>query len=233
MGHTLRYLANDLLDLIYPRVCAGCTHGVPVRGEIFCMRCLGELPETGFHLVEDNPFEQQFWGRVPVQTGAAMYYFIPHGITQVLLHNIKYRGRSDFGRFVGKMYGSALRATPRFAQVDSIVPVPLHWRKRRKRGFNQSSMFAQGLAESLEIEVIEGCLIRHQSTRSLTNMARHERVRSISKAFSVKGPEVVAGRCVLLVDDVLTTGATLEACALRLTEAGALVSMATIACGRI
>jgi len=227
-------LIRDILDLVYPRICASCDHNKPVHGQIFCLDCLVGLPQTRYHLAPDNPFEQHFWGRVDIHAGAAMYFFIPGGRTQTLLHNIKYRRRSDIAEKVGILYGRQLSQSVRFRHIDLIIPVPLHWRKQKKRGFNQSEAFAQGLALSMDTELNTTILKRVVHTETQTRKSREQRVENMKGAFVVNDPQAIAHRHVLLVDDVLTTGATLEACANRLSQVeGVKISLLTIACGRI
>jgi ComF family protein len=227
-------LVNDIIDLIYPRTCAACFDARPVQRGIFCISCLAELPETNFHQFDGNPFEVHFWGRVPVQAGAAFLFFVPDGRTQTLLHNIKYRSRSDFARSIGEFYGNKLRQSPRFQGLDVIVPVPLHWKKEHRRGFNQSAEFGKGLAETMSIPFLKNGLVRKRFTATQTKKTRADRVANLKEAFVLKDPNLLKHKHVLLVDDVLTTGATLEACALALLQAeGVRVSMVTIACGRL
>lgn len=234
MPSPLRGLVNDLIDLVYPKTCAACITSRPVKGGIFCMDCLSELPETNFHPIAGNPFEMHFWGRVRIEAGAAFLFFVPDGRTQTLLHNIKYRHRSDFARVIGEFYGSKLIRCPRFEDIDVIIPVPLHWRKERQRGFNQSTEFGRGLASVMSVPCLPKGLIRTRYTSTQTKKSRAERIANLKAAFEVRDSEVLRGKHILLVDDVLTTGATLEACALVLTEIeGVRISMATIACGRI
>jgi ComF family protein len=227
-------LFGDMIDLIYPRTCAACFDARPVQKGIFCIDCLAELPETNFHLIEGNPFEMHFWGRIPLQAGAAFLFFVPGGRTQILLHNIKYRNRSDFARSIGEFYGSRLKYAPRFQGIDLVIPVPLHWKKEHKRGFNQSAEFGKGIAESMSIELLKDGLERTRFTETQTKKTRAERVENLKDAFVATSPAYIRGKHILLVDDVLTTGATLEACALALLEVdGVKVSMVTIACGRL
>ena len=234
MLRTISTLAHEVIDLIYPRTCAGCVQNKPVRGGIFCIHCLAELPETNFHLTPGNPFEMHFWGRVPIVAGSAFLFFVPEGRTQTLLHNIKYRGRSDFAKTIGMFYGGRLRTTDRFSDLDLIIPVPLHRKKERLRGFNQSAEFGHGLASAMSLQVLPHGLTRTRHTATQTRKNRAERVANLSEAFRVTRPGTLSGKHVLLVDDVLTTGATLEACALAcMTEPDVRISMATIACGRM
>ncbi|RLD18345.1 MAG: ComF family protein [Bacteroidetes bacterium] len=192
------------------------------------------LPSTNYHLIADNPFERHFWGRVRIEAGAALYYFVPEGRAQTLLHNIKYRRRSDYAIRVGQIYGQQLTASPRFHDISAIIPVPLHWQKLRKRGFNQSKAFAIGLSESMGVPLDHDTLIRKRSTSTQTRKSRSERILNMADAFGLKNVAHLEGKSVLLVDDVLTTGATLEACTQKLLEIPGLnVSLATIACGRI
>jgi len=227
-------LLGDILDLVYPRLCASCANARPVQKGIFCISCLSELPETNFHLIEGNPFEMHFWGRVPLQAGSAFLFFVPDGRTQTLLHNIKYRNRSDFARAIGEFYGSRLKHAQRFQTAEIVIPVPLHWKKEHKRGFNQSAEFGRGLAESMSIQFLKNGLTRRRYTETQTKKTRAERIANLHDAFVITNPGKIRGRHLLLVDDVLTTGATLESCALALLqEEGVKVSMATIACGRL
>ncbi|HLF65784.1 MAG TPA: phosphoribosyltransferase family protein [Saprospiraceae bacterium] len=234
MLKSIQWLLKDIVDLIYPRTCAACFDAKPVQDGIFCISCLSELPETNYHLIEGNPFEIHFWGRVPLQAGAAFLFFVPDGRTQTLLHNIKYRSRSDFARTIGEFYGSRLKHAPRFRGLDMIIPVPLHWKKEHTRGFNQSAEFGKGLAESMSLVFLKNGLTRTRYTDTQTKKSRAERVSNLKDAFVVTDSDKLRGKHILLVDDVLTTGATLESCALALLQVeGVKVSMATIACGRL
>lgn len=234
MLQPIKSLLGDIVDLVFPQTCAACVDSKPVQHGIFCISCLAELPETGFHLSEGNPFETHFWGRVPLHAGAAFLFFVPDGRTQTLLHHIKYGSRDDFARTIGVFYGNRLTSAPRFQGIDLIVPVPLHWKKEHQRGFNQSAEFGHGLSEAMSIPFLKSGLKRKRYTQTQTKKTRAERVSNLKDAFVVNNPKEVRGKQILLVDDVLTTGATLESCALALLQMqGVRVSMATIACGRI
>ena len=231
--YRIRTLVSDFLGLLYPNLCTSCGDALAAN-DAFCMACLGKLPFTGFSQEEDNLFEQHFWGRVNIHAGTALMYYIPGGLSQNLLHNMKYRNRPDFARRAGRYLGQILKNTGRYDDLDLIIPVPLHWRKLQQRGYNQSHMIALGIADVLNLRVLNDSLIRMSYTETQTRKTRIERVDNLSGCFKLRKPNQVAGKSVLLVDDVLTTGATLEACAITLLEArNVRISMATIACGRV
>ena len=141
----------DFLNLFYPKLCLCCGQNHVPAQEWLCLTCQFKLPKTGFHLMPENALTERFWGRLPLTSGAAMYYFTKGGRTQQLIHNFKYNGKRQIGEEIGKMYGLLLKEAPLFKSVDLIIPVPLHPKKQRKRGFNQSASFARGLATSMNI----------------------------------------------------------------------------------
>ncbi len=223
-------LLAPFLHLFFPSLCYLCEERKPLRGHRLCGRCLALLPRTNFHLWEDNPFAERFWGRIPLYAGAACFFFRKGGLARKLVHRLKYEGRKELGIWVGREYGSELREAPVFSEVDCILPVPLHRHKLLQRGFNQSACFAEGLAESMGIPWHKGLLVRNTYTQTQTRKSQIERLKNVSEAFAVRHPEKLENQHLLLVDDVLTTGATLEACALALLKVpGVKISMATIA----
>jgi ComF family protein len=203
---------------------------LPPGEDHLCLRCQFQLPETRYHEHPENPFTERFWGRVPIEAGAALYHYTKGGAVQHLIHALKYHHRPAIGQQLGRLYGQQLLAAGAFSRPDLIVPVPLHPRKAHQRGYNQAACFAQGLADSLDIPWEAGILQRREYTATQTKKSRLDRLANVLEAFVLARPERVTHRHVLLVDDVLTTGATLEACAIRLREApGCRVSMATLA----
>ena len=223
-----------MLELVYPPLCTSCGMQRPLDQHIFCLDCLQELPETGFHLHAHNPFVSHFMGRIEVKAGAAFLYFSRGGGTQRLLHQIKYNNQSDVISVIGRWYGKQLRQSPLWQDIDAVVPVPLHWKKQRKRGYNQSAVFGEGIAEVMGVRCYKNALRRVTHDKSLTGLRRLQRVETIGSSFHLAQPGAVRHKNILLVDDVLTTGATLEACALALQTAPvSSISMITIATGEI
>jgi len=182
----------------------------------------------------ENAFTERFWGRLPLERGMAMFHFVKQGRVQQLIHHLKYEGRRDIGYGLGRSYGNVLKEALANDLPSLIIPVPLHPKKKHQRGYNQAVAFARGLSEALDISVNEEVLARTVYATSQTSMGRLERFQNVSRAFTLKNSATIAGKHVLLVDDVLTTGATLESCALQLLQAPDVrVSMATIAIAQV
>jgi ComF family protein len=202
-----------LTSLFYPSVCAACGTNLGKSEEVLCLTCSYSLPETNFHLINDNPVAKLFWGRIPFENASAYYYFSQKSKVQKLIHKLKYRGRKDIGIYLGKEYGKILKKCNQFNSVNMVIPVPLYKKKERKRGFNQSKMFALGLSKSMGIEYDFESLIRTKNTESQTGKKRQERMENVLGKFTCKDIEHLKGKHVLLVDDVITSGSTIEASA--------------------
>lgn len=225
-----RFSAYSLFHIFYPKLCLACNHKTPPIDKWLCLSCKLKLPKTNFHLQKDNAFSERFWGRVKIESCAALYFFKKGGRTQALIHNLKYKQRSQIGVILGNLYGKELKKSPHFQDVEVIVPVPLHWKKLRKRGYNQSAVFAEGLSESLEIPWIADGLRRNENSVSQTKKSKMSRLENVMSVFEVKNRKALEGKHILLVDDVLTSGATMEACATKILEVpGTKVSLVTIA----
>ena len=220
---------EDFLCLFFPHLCLACEYNSPLYGEHICTSCRATLPEADFHFRKENPFTEKFWGRVPLQAGAPIYLFTKESRVQNLIHHLKYKGKSEIGTILGRKMGTMLRQSPLFADVDVIVPVPLHVRKLRIRGYNQSEVFGNGISETFGRPCIGNAMSRVIHSESQTKQSRESRLHNVGEVFEVAKPKQLKGKHILLVDDVLTTGATLETCASRLLEVQARVSMATIA----
>ncbi len=220
---------NGFVALFYPNLCACCSTGLKHGEQYLCSHCLYDLPVTDFYKTKDNPVEQIFWGRVMIEQAMAYLFFKKGNKVQGLLHQIKYRGEKEMGKFLGTQMGNCLRNT-NFANVDAVVPVPLHPDKMRKRTYNQSEWIAAGIGESLGKDLNTNTLIRCSRATSQTRKKRYERWESVDTGFDLADPDKFCGKHVLLVDDVVTTGATLEACVWAIQKsAGAKVSIAALA----
>ncbi len=225
---------DDFVNLFYPCVCAACNNGLFKGENILCTPCLYQLPQTRFHVKEGNVVEKQFWGKVPVHSATALYYFTKSGKVQHLIHRLKYHGDKEVGVLAGNILGSHLRKSERFNTIDAIVPVPLHVKKLRARGFNQSDFFGLGLSESMKAPFYPHYLIRNKATSTQTRKSRFARFENVDRVFEVNPKAMVSASHFLLIDDVITTGSTLTSCAEALLEIpGTKVSIATIAYARM
>ncbi len=202
----------DFISLIFPELCQACAKSLYRNEEIICADCLYHLPYTNFHQQAENAVAQQFWGRVPVEAASAMLYFTKASRVQNLMHQLKYKNKPEVGVYLGRLAGKRLLENPIFAAADMIIPVPLHQQKQLKRGYNQSLSFAEGLSEKMLLPVENQNLLKITGTESQTKKSRISRYENMKEVFWVKNPEKLVGKHILLVDDILTTGATLEAC---------------------
>lgn len=222
-------ILNDFTGLFYPKICASCDDSLVRNENLFCTACRVGLPRTNFHHDKDNEVAQIFWGRIPVEYATAYFYFQKGGRVQKLLHKLKYKDQKEIGVELGRMIGRDLVQSS-FNQVDVIVPVPLHKSKKRKRGYNQSECLAEGLSMSMMKPLDTTSLFRAIANPTQTRKHRYERWTNVESIFKLRYPEAIANKHILLVDDVITTGATLEACASALLEAeGVKVSIVTAA----
>ena len=225
----LSELSNSLLHIVFPDVCKGCGSDVLDRGSQLCLRCLTSLPETGFHLHRNNPVEKIFWGRVPIVAAMSQFYFTKESLIQHLMHQFKYRGERELGRQLGKCIGSSLLSTNRFSGISGLIPLPLFRKKEKLRGYNQAQILCEGIGEITGIPVVSNVLKRTIHTDTQTHKGRVERWKNMEGKFVVHQKKDLIGKHVLLVDDVVTTGATLEASALALLETEDVsVSIATL-----
>jgi ComF family protein len=223
-------MLNDFLSLIFPKVCYACGKSLFKNEDCICTYCHYHLPKTNFHLDPHNPVAKLFWGRTTIYSASSLYLFSKGSKVQHLIHQLKYKGKKEIGVSLGKYYGKDLKTSPLFSSANIVIPVPLHMKKLKKRGYNQSEAFALGLAESLEVENGSDLLIRTHASQTQTKKSRFARWKNVEEIFQVVASEKLQGKHVLLVDDVVTTGSTLEACANRILEVADIkVSVATIA----
>ena len=215
---------------MFPHVCAACGKPLLKAEQSICAVCVYKLPKTNFHLEKDNPVEKTFWGRAPIIAGASYYSFTKAGKVQHLIHQLKYKGKRQIGVAIGDLYGNELKKSEAFNTVDIIIPVPLHKRKIKKRGYNQSAAFAEGLSKSMKVDTDFKTLYRALDSESQTRRTRFLRWKNVETVFQLADETTLKGKHILLVDDVITTGATLEACIQTLLKIpNVKVSVATIA----
>ncbi len=223
-------LIRDLSGLFYPHLCLACGFRHPPRRNLLCTACRLKLPRADHLSDQENDLSERFWGRVPIYSAAAMFRFTKGGKVQRLLHQLKYQNRQDIGTQLGEWFGRDLKSSPWFDGVQGIVPVPLHPRKEHLRGYNQSDLFAQGISYSMGVPWHKNALRRTTFTETQTGKGRLERFGNVESVFTTGQSVHLSGRHLLLVDDVVTTGATLEACArILLTVPGVRLSIAAIA----
>jgi ComF family protein len=223
-------IIRNFFGLLYPKLCEACGNTLNAHEDVLCLSCLYHLPRTHYWNEPGNPAEQIFWGRAPVEHACAFFFFGKGSRYRHLLHKLKYGQRPEIGIALGRLLGEELKKAPFYQTIDTIVPVPLHPKKQYKRGYNQSEKIAAGIAQATGWTVNRSALVRTAFTDSQTRKSRIERWENVSNVFLLKDPDALKNKQVLLVDDVLTTGATLEACILQLQRAeGCKISVATLA----
>ncbi|MHB8259569.1 MAG: ComF family protein [Bacteroidia bacterium] len=221
----------DIASLIYPRVCVACEGSLFKHEQHICNKCYVTLPKTNYHLQKENPLLKTFYGRADVSFASSFLFFQKKGMVQKILHALKYKSKPEVAQLVGKWYAEDLKQDNTLPAFDYIIPVPLHKKRQQKRGYNQSEYFAKGLSEVLDIPILTHVLIKKQFTETQTHKTRAERAENILQSFAIEHTELINNKSILLVDDVITTGATLEACMIQLQKHAQIsVSVATIAC---
>lgn len=227
LKHT--YLA-DFVSLLFPELCVACNQNLVANEHLLCTDCRFNLPFTNFHLHPDNIVARQFWGKIPIDAAYALLYFTKGGNVQNMMHRFKYKGEKQIGNLLGNIAAEQLAKNEIFKNTDVIIPVPLHKKRMRERGYNQSDCFADGLTWKLNATVETGNLVRTKATNTQTHRSRFARFENMQDVFVVKYPERLINKHVLLVDDIVTTGSTLEACGNELLKIDGLkLSIATIA----
>jgi len=218
-GGWLSDIKESLLHLAFPHVCEGCGSDVVDVHHELCLKCLSSLPETNFHLHANNPIEKIFWGRLPVTHASAQYYFTKESLMQHLMHQLKYRSNKELGIYLGERMGHALVVSNRFSSIDALIPLPLFPLKEKKRGYNQATVLCEGIASVLQKPILKDVIIRTTYTDSQTKKNRVQRWQNMEGRFELVNKNAIEGKHVLLIDDVITTGATLEACGAELLKA--------------
>ena len=226
----LKKSLDHLSHLFYPHICTGCGSDVIANTEQLCLHCVNDLPVTNFFGAPGNPVEHIFYGRIPVVQAAAGYFFTKESLLQHLILQLKYRGNQDIGFYFGKLVGQLMLANDAFTLVDAMVPLPLNPRREKMRGYNQATAICNGIASVTNLPVIDKVVVRKIYTETQTHMGRINRWENMDGVFKVKDETMLQGKHLLLVDDVVTTGATLEACGAEILKVpGSSLSIATLA----
>jgi len=221
---------NDIFNLFYPERCSICENQL-VKGEkTICVSCISELPVTNFCNLKNNSVETSFYGRILVEEATSLFYFHKEGKVQKLIHQLKYKGDQQIGTVLGDWLGENMLESDRFKDIDCIIAVPLHPKKLKKRGYNQLTKFGQILSDKLQIPMIEAVLVKVSVSQTQTKKSRFDRSINVDEKFELSDNRILANKHILLIDDIITTGATLEACSIALLHSENIkISIATMA----
>ncbi len=230
MNESFKEYLRALLHIFYPRLCLSCNYEWPIKASPFCFECILQMSYGVDFLQRENAFMEKFYGRVPLVFGASLINFYKKSTTQEMMHRFKYKHQRQVGEVLGKELAQKLKLCPFFKTPDLIIPVPLTWKKENRRGYNQAWIIANEISKILDIPIRKDVLVKKKETQTMSKKNRAERSLSVSNSLFVKSPKTLKGKHILLVDDVLTTGATLESCALKLMDHGiGLLSFVTLA----
>ena len=221
---------NDVFNLFYPELCSICENQL-VKGEkTICIQCLSDLPITNFCKLKNNSVESSFYGRILIEEATSLFFYQKKGKVQKLIHQLKYKGNQQIGAVLGDWLGENMLLSDRFKDLDGIITVPLHPNKFKKRGYNQVTTFGESLAKKLEIPLIENVLVKVSGSQTQTKKNRFDRSVNVNEKFELLDNEVLKNKHILLIDDIITTGATLEACSIQLQQTKNIkISIATMA----
>lgn len=218
--HLIKNLLEDFIALIFPHTCIACQNALVKGEEQICTSCMAALSPTDYHLNPENELRMKFGGRLALHHCLAFYTFRKSSILQKIVHELKYRNNPEVGMMLGRWYGHLLKNAGLNQEFDLILPVPLHISRKIKRGYNQSDYFAEGLSEAMQVPCSAEVLIRNKATQSQTRKKRMERFQNVENIFEVLQAGKIKGQRILLVDDIVTTGSTLESCAHCIIQAG-------------
>lgn len=213
-------LLRDFVSLVYPNYCLGCSNALFKGEEILCTFCISKLPKTNYLYDYNNPVMLRLQGRLRLKYGLAFLKFRKGGLVQKLLHQLKYNNHPELGEALGRVFGHEMYENGYANEFDVIIPVPLHASRKRARGYNQSAHIAKGMGAALKTPWDESISTRKVNTRTQTRKTKTERWHNVETVFDILDVNKIQDKRVLLVDDVMTTGATLEACGTRLLESG-------------
>lgn len=223
-------ILSNLIQLFYPNVCLNCNNNVANKENLLCYKCVHDLPEINHVNEKDNEITTIFNGKVPIEAATSFLYFRKESITRELIHLLKYKNQQQIGVYLGEIFTETILENDFFIEIDCIIPVPLHQKRFKIRGYNQLTKFGEVLSKNLKVPFLENILLRVDSAQTQTLKNRFERFYNQNTKFSIEKPEIIEGKHILLIDDVITTGATLEVCCKELlTVQNVKVSIATIA----
>ena len=208
-----------IIDLFFPKVCYACHEVLNDHEQDICTDCRNNLPVTNFHFHKDNNVSKVFYARVKVEYGTALFRFEKKGLVQQLIHNLKYKGQESIGVFLGDWLGGELKTVKEYSEIDMVIPVPLHKNKLKKRGYNQVAKFAEHIASALNVKYVDNVLLKVTNTDSQVLKSRFARWTNNEELFTLQNKSTIANKHILLVDDLITTGATMEACINVLNQA--------------
>lgn len=231
MFNTLKTYSSNLLQLFYPKICAACADTLNSQENTICLVCEQSLPFTNFHLHDNNPLSKKFWGRVEIEQIDSLLYFEKGSKTQELLHHLKYNNRQEIGTKLAEILIKRYDNAALTQKYDAIVSIPLHYKKLKRRGYNQCDTFAQKLSQIWQIPYYKDVIIRNHDNITQTGKNRIDRWENVADIFSIKNEAQLKNKHILLVDDVLTTGATIEACSQNIISIeNTKLSVITMAC---
>lgn len=217
---SVQFWGDSLSQLCFPRLCFGCNESPIEAAEFLCMSCLATLPYTRFEQMRNNPVEKLFWGRVKLDFAASTFYFQEETPIQQAIHQLKYGNQPGLGVFLGELMGDELSGWSQKNRIDALIPMPLHPKKERARGYNQAALLCKGISLATGMDIKDDVLKRVAHTATQTRKNRNERWENVATVFETEQKEWLKGKNILLVDDVITTGASTEACINTLLEAG-------------
>jgi ComF family protein len=203
---------NDVVQLFYPTLCLGCGMDLPNRNQHLCTQCRLDLPHTHFARIPYNPIEKLFLGRLPINFAHSEFYFTKDGVVQRLIHQLKYQRQAEIGNYLGNLIGQSLLESERLPPIDVLIPMPISQKRAYKRGYNQAALIGEGIGEVLNVPVWNTAVQRYNQTSSQTKKNRLERWKNVAQQFFIPDPKSFINKTILLVDDVITTGASMEAC---------------------
>lgn len=221
---------HDFINLFYPSLCQICEKELLKNERVICVECLHELPVTSYQPNNENPVKKVFYGRMKVEEADALLIFQKKGSVQKLIHQLKYKGQREIGAFLGEWMGANLKENRNFSEIEAVIPVPLHKKKLKSRGYNQVEDFGKEIGKALQVPYINNVLLKRSFSTTQTIKARLARWGNMEETFVLANPHLITNKHILLVDDLITTGSTLEACATVLKQAGGVkISIATMA----